>query len=529
MVALSGAAPAFDRRIQARLDARYLKLIRNWESSDCSSDDETRHPPGEMAPNWAGPGTLCGSCASCRPEQRVPLSDDWDDWLYLAGRGAGKTRACAEYVAKAAALNHGWRIAIVAPTYADARDTCVEGESGLLAVFKRWHWIEERDYTWNRSLGELVVHLTGTRIKLFSAEKPARLRGPQHHLVWVEELAQVVKYAPDAWDMMKFGLRLGAHPRTVCSTTPLPVAQIKEMLTDDRVAKSRGRTDDNAANLAAVTRRALHKKYDGTRLGRQELGGELLLDIPGALWKREWISDRRVPFLAPDVPVKPTFDEENVLQFPYRWELIQQALKDRGVTIVQIVIAIDPAVTSGDDADETGMIVVGKGDDLRLYVLDDLTCRETPDFVMNRLVAAYDYYEANAVIVETNNGGEYIPKSIRDTLKLKGRMEHEITVHDVRAKKGKRVRAEPVSNIYGQGMVSHMGELAHLEDCLCVWTPEAVASPDRMDALVYACLFLANLSSGSMISKPSSGGAQIPRHQQQRSTQMSTTSVRRTA
>lgn len=529
MVALRGAAPAFDRRIQARLDARYLKLIRNWESSDCTSEDQTLHPTGEMAPNWAGPGTACGSCARCRPEQRIPPGDGWDDWLYLAGRGAGKTRACAEYIAKQAALNHNWRIAIVAPTYADARDTCVEGESGLIAVFKRWHWVEDRDYTWNRSLGELVVHLTNTKIKLFSAEKPNRLRGPQHHLVWVEELAQVLKFAPDAWDMMKFGNRLGRHPRTVSSTTPLPLRQIKDMLTDERVAKSRGKTDDNAANLPAVTRREFHKRYGGTRLGRQELDGELLLDIPGALWKREWLSAHRVPFLEPGLRMPSTFDEENYLYFPDRRALMEAALADRGVTLVEIVIGIDPAVTSGDDADETGIIVVGKGDDLRLYVLDDLTCRETPDFVMNRVVAAYDYYEANAVIVEVNNGGEYIPKALRDTLKLQGRTGHEIVVHSVRAKKGKRVRAEPVSNLYGQGMVSHLGELVHLEDGLCVWTPEAVESPDRMDALVYPCLHLSDISTGSVISKPSAGGAQIPRHQQQRSTQMSTTSVRRTA
>lgn len=514
--------------MQARLDARYLKLIRNWEESDCTAADTARHPRGEMAPNWAGPGTPCGSCSRCRPEQRVP-SGDWDDWLYLAGRGAGKTRACAEYIAKAAALNHDWRIAIVAPTYADARDTCVEGESGLIAVFKRWHWVEDKDYTWNRSLGEVVVHLTNTKIKLFSAEKPNRLRGPQHHLVWVEELAQVVKDAPDSWDMMKFGLRLGIHPRTVCSTTPLPLKLIKDMLVDERVATSRGTTDDNRANLAKVALREFHKKYDGTRLGRQELGGELLLDIPGALWKREWLSALRLHLdYDPLEPFLPTFDEENALQNPDRFRLATEALEARGVTLVRIVIAIDPAVTSGEDADETGIIVVGKGDDDRLYVLDDLTCRETPDFVMERVVKAYDLYEANDVIVEVNNGGEYIPKSLRDTLRILGREPAEIRCSSIRAKKGKRVRAEPASALYGQGVVSHVGEFPHLEDCLCIWTPEEKDSPDRMDALVYAVLFLSDISTGSTITKPE--GQQIQRHQQQRGQQMmATTSVRRSA
>lgn len=517
MPTLAEAIPAFERQADARLDAKFLNLIRNWQSSDCGSVDPADHPAREMAPNWDGAGTRCGSCAACRPEQRAPLGD-WDVWLYLAGRGAGKTRSCAEYVAATLVTTRRWRVAVVAPTFADARDTCVEGESGLVAVFERWGWVEgvKRDYVWNRSLGELIVNSTGSKVKLFTAEKPARLRGPQHHLVWVEELAQVVKTASDAWDQMKFGLRLGRHPRVVCSTTPLPVSVIKDLLIDPRAAVARGKTDDNVANLPPVTLRELHKKYDGTRLGRQELDGDLLDDVAGALWKRRWIDDNRIPL--PDLG--PTFNEDNELRYPDRPRLIAELLGSLGITLIKIAIGVDPAVESGDDNDETGMVVVGKGDDGRFYVLDDLTLRETPDMVMERLVAAYDLYEANDVITEVNNGGAYIDKALRDTLKLAGRAEAEIRHVTIRAKKGKRVRAEPVSNLYGHGQglssqVVHVGTFKYMEDQLVIWTTSETESPDRMDALVYAVLHLSDIGDGGGLYSPTGS---IPRHNQQRST-----------
>jgi phage terminase large subunit-like protein len=520
---LADAAPAFERQMAERLDAKYLRLIRNWQYSDCASAIPDAQPTREMAPNWEGFGTRCGSCSRCRPEQRAPLGT-WDDWLYLGGRGTGKTRSCAEYVANAVATNLRWRVAIVAPTFADARDICVEGESGLLAIFERWGWIEgvRADYTWNRSIGELIIASTGSRVKLFSAEKPARLRGPQHHLVWVEELAQVVKRASDAWDMLKFGLRLGRHPRTVCSTTPLPLSLIRDMLVDKQVAVTRGKTDDNAANLPAVTLRALHKKYDGTALGRQELGGDLINDVPGALWKRVHIDTNRIQF----VDLGQTFADDNELLRPERPELMRDVLASYGITITRIVIAVDPAVESTEDADETGMIVVGKGNrpnsrESGYYVLDDVTLRDTPDMVMDRLVDAYDLWEANDVIGEVNNGGQYISKALRDTLKLRHRRPSEIPFTAIRAKKGKRVRAEPVAVLYKPGVVAHVGEYKHLEDQLCVWTTDENESPDRMDALCYAVLHLSETGEGSGLYRPT---GEVSRHNQQRST-YSTSSV----
>jgi phage terminase large subunit-like protein len=512
---LADAAPAFERLTEERLDAKYLKLITNWQTSNCRSDNPADHPAPDMAPNWDGPGTLCGSCSKCRPEQRAPLGS-WDDWLYLGGRGAGKTRSCAEYVASAVATNNRWRVAIVAPTYADARDICVEGESGLLAVFERWGWIDNQDYTWNRSIGELIIASTGSKIKLFSSEKPARLRGPQHHLVWVEELAQVVKRASDAWDMLKFGLRLGKHPRTVCSTTPLPLSLIRDMIVDPQAAVTRGKTDDNAANLPEVTLRALHKKYDGTRLGRQELGGDLLDDTPGALWKRAWLDRNRIAF--PDLG--PTFSDDNECLQPGRLRLLESALDVLGWTIVKTVIGLDPAVESGEDNDETGMLVVAKAynkirKQYHYFVLDDLTLRDTPDVVMDRLVKAYDLYEANEVIAEVNNGGQYITKALRDTLKLLQRNASQINVVTIRAKKGKRVRAEPVSSLYGHDLVHHVGEYKPLEDQLTVWTTSETESPDRMDGLCYCVLHLSDLGEGSGLYTPT---GQVARHNQQRAT-----------
>lgn len=523
MPTLADAAPAFERITDQQLDAKYLKLIANWQTSDCRSADPADHPTADMAPNWDGPGERCGSCSTCRPEQRAPLGN-WDDWLYLGGRGAGKTRSCAEYVANAIATHNRWRVAIVAPTYADARDICVEGESGLLSIFERWGWVEgpRGDYTWNRSLGELIIASTGSKIKLFSAETPSRLRGPQHHLVWVEELAQVVKRATDAWDMLKFGLRLGRHPRTVCSTTPLPLSLIRDMITDPMATVTRGKTDDNKANLPEVTLRALHKKYDGTHLGRQELGGDLLDDVPGALWRRAWLDRNRIKF--PDLG--PTYADDNECLQPDRPRLIDAALDVLGWTLVKTVIGIDPAVESGEDNDETGLLVVGKAfhramRQFRYFVLDDCTLRETPDVVMDRLVKVHDLYAANEVIAEVNNGGQYITKAVRDTLKLLRRNPSEIALVTVRAKKGKRVRAEPVASLYGHDAVHHVGEYKLMEDQLVVWTTSEPESPDRMDALCYCVLHLSDLGEGSGLYTPT---GQVARHSQQRAT-VPTTSV----
>ncbi len=529
MSAIGGLASRVVDGARKRIRPPFLKAIGEWRSSDCQSPDPDRHPTASLAPNWVAHGKICTqhsevgcrrchSCGACRPEQRVPRHETWDEWLYLAGRGAGKTRSAAEEIAAALALNTRWRAAILAPTFADARDTCVEGESGIIAVFERWGWVEGRDYTWNRSLGELYISSTRSRAKLFSGQKPARLRGPQHHIAWVEELAQVVKRAPDAVDMLRFGLRLGAHPRILATTTPLPLQIIRDMLADDKCEVSRGKTDDNAANLPRVTLDALHKKYDGTRTGRQELGGDILDDVEGALWKREWLDERRVNV---DITCKwgdPKTTPEETREAATR---ILAHLETLGINLVRTVVAVDPAVTSGEDADRSGIVVVARADDGKFYVLADYTMRETPDVVMEKVVQAYDDWAANLVIVEVNNGGEYIPGMLAMTCKVSG--HPTISVESINAKKGKRVRAEPASAIYGQGMARHVGTHTMLEDLLCLWTPEEVQSPDEMDALVYGVLYLDGQGMGGGLF---STKRTLARHTGRR-TQMPTTSVGR--
>jgi phage terminase large subunit-like protein len=530
---LAALADRFSKQAHERIRPPYLKYIGEWRTADCYSSDPAKRPTPAMAPNWLGldqpcrihgdPCRKCHACAACRPEQRVPDGDHWNDYLLLGGRGLGKTRACAEEVAAVLVLNRRWRVAILAPTYADARDTCVEGESGLLAIFERWGLVEGRDYTWNRSIGELIMTTTRSRAKLYSGEKPARLRGPQHHMAWVEELAQVVRVASDAVDMLRFGLRLGKHPRLVASTTPLPLQIIRDMIADPKCAVGRGQTDDNAANLPPVTLEALHRKYDGTRLGRQELAGDLLDDMPGALWRRAWLDDGRVQVgtSANWADTNPDTMQRSAAEAREAARAIVAELEDRGIVLHSVVVGVDPAVTSTEDADESGIIVTGRAGDGHFYVLADYTVRETPDVVVTKIIQAYDDWEANAVIVEVNNGGEWIPNSIHAARRNTG--GPTMTIESIRAKKGKRVRAEPASAVYEQGRAHHVGEHKHLEDVLCVWTTDQKESPDRMDAVVYTVLWLDGHGAGSNLLTTTST---IARHQfGSGRTQMSTSST----
>lgn len=331
------------------------------------------------------------------------------------------------------------RVAVVAPTYADARDTCVEGDSGLLSVIP-----EVLVKNWNRSIGELDL-ANGTRVKLFSAEVPTRLRGPQHHFAWCDELAAWDK-PTETWDQLNFGLRLGRRPRIVVTTTPQPIRLVKELLKRDDAVVTCGSTYDNAANLADSVLVQLRARYEGTRLGRQELYGELLEDREGALWTLSAIDALRVP-AAPDLR--------------------------------RVVVAVDPAVTAEEDSDETGIIGAGVGLDGHGYVLADQSCRLSPERAMRRAVDLYHDLKADRVIVERNNGGDYLPALLRT-------VDPNVPCKTVVATRGKRVRAEPVAALYEQGRVHHVGGFERLEDQMTSWAPEDSSSPDRMDALVWA-------------------------------------------
>lgn len=383
-----------------------------------------------------------------RPDQVTPPGD-WPIWMALAGRGWGKTRTGAEDVAWFGCKSAGARIAIIAPTFQDARDTCVEGESGLLAVLPKV-CID----TWNRSMGELVLW-NGTRYKLFSATEPERLRGPQHHRAWGDEVAAWPD--PSAWDQMLFGLRLGTHPQVIATTTPKPTPLIRRIVRTAGAMVTRGSTFDNSDNLPAGTLAHLRDKYEGTRMGRQELFAELLEDVQGALWTTGALEECRLRG-APDLQ--------------------------------RIVVAVDPSGTKGTTGvgknkkagDDIGIVVAGKGTDGRFYVLEDASCNLSPEGWAERVATAYKRWAADRVVAEGNFGGAMVEAVLRTA-------NRNIPVKMVTASRGKIVRAEPIAALYEQGKVSHCGIFDALEDQMCSMTGAGYAgegSPDRADALVWA-------------------------------------------
>lgn len=341
----------------------------------------------------------------------------------------------------------GSRIAVIAPTFSSARDVCVEGESGLLAVLP-----SVCVDNWNRSLGELVL-VNGTKFTLYSAEAAERLRGPQHHRAWADEVAAWED--PNTWDQMSFGLRLGRHPQVVATTTPKPTALIKKLVKATGTVLTRGSTFDNAANLPEGALAHFKNRYEGTRIGRQELFAELLEDVQGALWTGEMIDAQRLR-LAPGMQ--------------------------------RVVVAVDPSGTKGDgEGDDIGIVVAGKGRDGHFYVLEDATCQASPDAWARRVAAAYERWQADRVIAEKNFGGAMVEAVLHTAAK-------NLPVKMVTASRGKVVRAEPVAALYEQGKVSHCGAFDALEDQMTEMTGAGYVgegSPDRADALVWALTELA--------------------------------------
>lgn len=371
---------------------------------------------------------------TARPEQ-LPPAGEWAIWLIMAGRGWGKTRTGAEWLrVKAQSVPY---LRIIAPTFADARDVCVEGESGLKRI------CGDELTKWNRSMGE-GEFASGARFKVFSGAEPERLRGPQSYADWYDELGAWA-YPQDTWDMAMMGLRLGSKPQAIVTTTPRPLAVIRELLKRSDVVVTRGSTYDNRANLAETFFQNIVSRYEGTRLGRQEIDAELLEDVPGALWTRPMIDDHRVV----TVP-----------------------------ELSRIVVAVDPAATSNDTSDEAGIVGAGR-DGERGYVLEDKTVRGTPAHWAREAVALYHKLKANLIIAEANNGGEMVKQVIHG-------VDSSVPVQLVWAAQGKQTRAEPVSMLYEQGRVHHVGTLAQLEDEMCAWVPLEGKSPNRIDALVWA-------------------------------------------
>ncbi len=381
-------------------------------------------------------------------DNQWPPEGDWDIWLILAGRGFGKTRTGSETISLWVEAGLAQRIALVGATSGDVRDVMVEGESGLLAIAptgcRPLYEPSKRRVTWPN----------GAMATLFSADEPDRLRGPQHDAAWCDEVA-AWRY-PDAWDMLLLGLRLGPHPRTIVTTTPRPVGLIRDLLTNPRCTVTRGSTFDNAANLAAPFLSAIVRRYEGTRLGRQELYAEVLTDTPGALWTRAVIEAGR---LGPDaVPA-----------------------------LQRVVVAIDPATSVGEGSDETGIIVAGRSRDGRVYVLADMSARLPPEGWARAAANAYNRYSADRIVAEKNQGGDMV----KATLKV---IDPSLNVKTVHASRGKVIRAEPIAALYAEGRVFHAGVFGPLEDQMCQFCNDSAyknpspnsRSPDRVDALVWA-------------------------------------------
>ena len=359
--------------------------------------------------------------------------------MLLAGRGFGKTRVLSETLREWATSGRYVRIALVARTAADVRDVLVEGQSGILAVSpngERPLWEpSRRRLTWPN----------GAIATTYSAEEPDQLRGPQHDAALADEVAAWSR--PDTWDQLTMGLRLGTDPRVVIATTPRPTPLIRSLLTAPGTIVTRGRTRDNFANLAPGVVADLEARYAGTRLGRQELDGEVLADNPGAMWKRESI------------------DAARVREAP---------------SLRRVVVGVDPAVTSNASSDETGIVVAGIGHDGRFYVLADYSGRYSPDQWASRVVEAYRTHKADRIVAERNQGGDLVERTLRT-------VDRNAAITTVHAMRGKALRAEPIAALYEQARVSHVGALSMLEDQMIAWDPASDArSPDRVDALVYA-------------------------------------------
>lgn len=375
-----------------------------------------------------------------RPEQIAPVGP-WSTWLIQAGRGFGKTRAGAEWVRERARANPEEIISLVGRTAGDVRDVMVEGPAGILAVsppdFRPLYEPSKRRLSWPN----------GARAATFSADEPDQLRGPQHSTAWADELAAWV--GESAWDNLQLGLRLGEDPRAIVTTTPRPTPLIRTIIAEEGTTVTRGSTYDNRANLARNFIKKIISKYAGTRLGRQEIDGEILDDVPGALWTFTTLEKFRLT-IAP--------------------------------LLRRIVVAIDPAVSHGEKSDETGIVAAGIDSQSppHGYVIADRSMRAKPEVWAREAVSLYKSLKADRIVAEVNNGGDMVESVIRT-------VDPNMSVRKVHASKGKHTRAEPISALYEQGRVHHVGIYRVLEDQMTTWQPGTdKKSPDHMDAAVWA-------------------------------------------
>ena len=369
--------------------------------------------------------------------------EPWTTWLILGGRGSGKTRAGAEWVRATAISDPKARIALLGETERDTREVMVEGISGLLAVHpphERPLWVPSR---------RRLEWPNGALAQAFSAEEPESLRGPQFSAAWCDELAKW-RHAEATFDMLQFGLRLGERPRQVITTTPRPTALLKRLIADPLTAMTRAGTIANACNLAPSFIENILSRYDGTRLGRQEIDGEIIEQREDALWSRAQLERCRI---------------------------------DKAPPLARIVVAVDPPGSATKQADACGLVAAGRGEDGHICVLADETARGlSPQAWATKAISLWRRLQADALVAEVNFGGDMVRAVI-------GSADRSVPIATVRATRAKYVRAEPVAQLYEQGRVSHVGVFPALEDEMCDFGLDGLSSgrsPDRLDALVWA-------------------------------------------
>lgn len=435
-------------RIQISQPLPYFDLAR---PKQLPPDHPRHHEPDDD-------GNVCG-CTG--------VDNDYSVWLMMAGRGIGKTWTGSNWIISQARDTPDAQFAVLAPTYRDVQETCFT--NGILPILNA----AKIEYKYRRN--ELQIRLpNGSIIYGFSADQPERIRGTNLSGAWCDELGSW-RYRQTWDDGLMPALRKGHHPRVIVTTTPRPtdlmIDLVRNGVEDGFVHLTRGSMYENKANLSAIALASLEKRYAGTRIGRQELDGELLTETEGALWTVDMIDSYRL--------------KGKFLDAKGDW--IDDL--DR-INLIRVVVAIDPAVTSGPDSDETGIVVVGMDVQGHGYILADLTMKGTPLACLKEAIKAYHLWHADSLVAEVNNGGDYIVSLLRT-------INTNIPMRIVRATRGKALRAEPVTSLYEQGRVHHYGVFPLLEDQMTTWVPGvSKKSPDRVDALVWGITELKGLTAG---------------------------------
>jgi phage terminase large subunit-like protein len=422
------------------------RAMENWTPDArerALAEFQARQEKGKQRRVWycATPGRTCTGrphdgypYPHARSDQWPPPGSDWFIWALVGGRGSGKTRSGAEYVRQVS--KRVGRVALIARTGADVRDTMIEGESGLVAVFEA----AGEKIIWQPALRKITFP-NGSIATTFSAEEPDRLRGPQHGFAWLDEPAHYDQ-VEEVWDNLLMGLRLGARPHVAITTTPLPKKWMKERLAEPTTVAARVSTYANLDNLAPTFAQTVLQRYEGTRIGRQELHGEILADVEGALWQEPML--RRVESVA---------------------------------DLDRIIVSVDPAGTANKRSDETGIVVVGRRGK-EGFVLEDRSGKYSPQGWSEMADRLYRKWHADAIVAEKNFGGDMVKTTVESS-------GTNARIKITTAARSKALRAEPVVALYEQGRISHVGRFPDLEEEQLTWVPGQGDSPNRVDALVW--------------------------------------------